>query len=146
MISPQSTMRPKLRVPRRKQWVPGIEILKLHYNVSKIPKTTSTWQAEPTYSSNTVLSWQPQLPCRIAGTRPRGFTSSSESGFLYGSISMYWYGIPLTSSAIHTRCTKGLSRSQSLALWDYDGILEQGQEPTRNSSHTTLDRFLFGAF
>lgn len=39
------------------------------------------------------------------GTRPRGFSVSSESGLLYGLTSIYLYGIFFSSRASQTRWT-----------------------------------------
>jgi hypothetical protein len=107
MITPESTSCSELRVALWKKWLASAKIFQLYVDQLETVRKVRV-SVVRTYSINTVLSPQPQSPWRRPGTKPRGLTSSSACGFLYGSTSMYWYCNPLASRATQTRCTNGL--------------------------------------
>lgn len=118
MITPESTSRSELRVALRKKRLASAEIFQLCCR--SVQTCTNSKSIVRTYSINTVLSPQPQSPWRRPGTKPRGLTSSSACGFLYGSTSMYWYCNPLASRATQTRCTNGLGVNVSWIAGETD--------------------------
>ena len=139
----------KLRVSRRKQRIPGIEILKLYYNIS-----TTTIQR---YFSLTVardlhiraVPYSHDTPNYRVESReqgPAGSLLAANRASCTDRSRCTGTGFPwLQARSIRAVRRDCFSFPTMSCIFFFDGMVEE-EALTRNSSHTTLGRFLFDAF